>query len=314
MTNLEYNEILKAFNITEPIATTISENPLRKNEDIYIYDGLAIFYDGQNRVKVKGKISLQLAKIIFETVKTQNCSIRLGREQEENFISEKTGCFDELAIDQQYLDREKEILDQEESLGLSVNQVNFLKHQAYQEMTKRTDSTKFLTEISVSTKEELVLLLNIIINRKTQKTKNVIPIINLNCLEKVIKEKEKQELPSADNQEMKKILTQFDQSAFPLSKEDDLSKIRKLLKTADMTFEAPDSKNIQKLSKKIHFHLMSKETGSNIGFVQDQNFSSYYININENNTALYDIMHYIKSSGKPEEKIEETITIHSWRD
>ena len=152
MTKLEFEEVLKATDIYNPVATT--EGRYNSEEDIHCWNNMALYFSGSNYTIINGKIPLEVANMIYEKYPDNQFGITIdGGNIDCNPA--------DFATDDKL---EKELLDYEEQRF----DYHIISDQEYEEKCEKAEKDfanrkgvdgKYLKSYQIDTKEGLLIFI-----------------------------------------------------------------------------------------------------------------------------------------------------------
>ncbi len=146
MNRLEFNEVMKAVDINNPLSTTTGR--YGSTEEVHYWGNLAIWFGGSYYTVVNGKIPYEVAKIIYEKYPGNPYEIRVDG-----------GCVDwvpiNYAVDEKY---EKEIKELVDNYGFSKEYLTKCAY-AYRNLKRRKDDSKYIKTYHIDSKEGLLIFL-----------------------------------------------------------------------------------------------------------------------------------------------------------
>ncbi len=152
MHRIEFKETLKAFKIANPILDI--KGNLGIDEEVHIWQNIALYYSGSSYVVIKGKIPLEVAQIIYEKYPNNSYGIHINGE-------EKSSNPRFYAIDEKFA---REIAEIEQTINPITNNphskellVKIKKAQA--KLQERNDNKKYIKTYHIDSLEGLVIFI-----------------------------------------------------------------------------------------------------------------------------------------------------------
>ena len=155
MTNNEFNEVVNALNVYNPIR-------IENNREIHEWNNLEISFCGNFFTIINGKIPLEVAKKIYNN-KYNKFHIRAN-----GMINNPNP--NDIAVDDIYLNYLNKLYNRE----LSINQYHKRGKNANKELKRRPDDNKYITSYHIDTKEGFIIFIDemttYIDNKESNKT------------------------------------------------------------------------------------------------------------------------------------------------
>lgn len=146
MNRLEFNEIMKAVGINNPLSTTTGR--YGSNEEVHYWNNLAIWFGGSYYTIVHGIIPLEVANIIYQKYPNNPYNIRVDG-----------GCKDWLPIEHATDEKYKKDIQEYIEQNLSADQYLAKCKNARRNFRRRDNDNKYLTTYHIDSKEGLLIFL-----------------------------------------------------------------------------------------------------------------------------------------------------------
>ena len=331
MNRLEFNEIMKAVGINNPLSTTTGR--YGSCEDVHYWNNLAINFGGSYYTIVTGKIPLEVANIIYEKYPNNPFQIRVDG-----------GCDDWVPFDhatdekyekdiQEYID---EHLDLDEYLAKCKN--------ARRNLRRRNNDNKYITTYHIDTKEGLLIFLNEMKDYHLRKNNmpetevikydEIIAKVSFEILKKVNPsisaydwmqddEENKDNYNSSVERDSKTKLGQmfrnavldFDKAVNPFTNDDaELDEISNYLKKVKINANSYNSEDGKYRQSCCHLEISDSNTGNSTTYYRNPAGFSFQLKYKLGNNQYLNVLHYFSTTGNYESDKGEVIAINYFGD
>lgn len=327
MNRLEFNEVMKAVGINNPLSTTNGSNGT--SEQVHYWQNIAIYFGGSYYAVIKGKVPLEVANIIYEKYPNNPYKIRVDG-----------GCSDWIPIkhatDEKLEQDIRKYIDQ----NLSENEYKT----ARRNYLRRTNKNKYVPTYHIDTKEGLVILLTEMKDyfaRKQRKRETevqrfdeLMATINAEILKKVKPSISAYEWMQADEEnneifsqtvssgtktsfgkEFRKAIDEFDKVVNPFINEDiELDEIGNYLQKVNISANTYDSVDLKTRKDCCEVVITDLETQNKVLYHRNPDGFSYQLQYTLEKNRYLVVSHYYSTAGSDENDKGEVITIDYYGD
>lgn len=326
MNRLEFNEVLKAVGINNPLVNTTGR--YGTSEEVHFWQNIAIYFGGSYYTVIRGKVPLEVANIIYKKYPNNPYQIRIDG-----------GCIDyvpiEHATDDQY---EKEIQEHIEE-NLSSDEYTARCKKSHKNMLRRKDEKKYIQTYHIDTKEGLIIFLTemkdyyarkkglretevkrydeILIAVTTEVLNKINPCITtydwmgadkefgesfLNTIEK--------ENNTSFGHDFRELIDEFDRTINPYINENiELDSIDNYLQRVNIFVNKYREKNGKYRNNCCSITIQDKDSENEVNYYRDPSGFSYQLLYNLGPSEELMVCHYFKDIGMEESDIGEHICI-----
>lgn len=327
MNRLEFNEVMKAVGINNPLSTTNGSNGT--SEQVHYWQNIAIYFGGSYYAVIKGKVPLEVANIIYEKYPNNPYKIRVDG-----------GCSDWIPIkhatDEKLEQDIRKYIDQ----NLSENEYKT----ARRNYLRRTNKNKYVPTYHIDTKEGLVILLTEmkdyfarkkrIRETEVQRFDELMVTINAEILKKVKPSISAYEWMQADEEnneifsqtvssgtktsfgkEFRKAIDEFDKVVNPFINEDiELDEIGNYLQKVNISANTYDSVDLKTRKDCCEVVITDLETQNKVLYRRNPDGFLYQLQYTFEKNRYLVVSHYYSTAGSDENDKGEVITIDYYGD
>lgn len=331
MNRLEFNEVMKAVGINNPLSTT--NGRYGTSEQVHYCQNIAIHFGGSYYAVIKGKVPLEVANIIYEKYPNNPYEIRVDG-----------GCSDwqpsEHATDDKYERNIQEYIE----LHLGADEYLEKCRNARRNFLRRTNENKYVDTYHIDTKEGLVILLTEmkdyfarkqgIRETEVQRFDELMATINAEILKKVKPSISAYEWMQADEEnneifsqtvssgtktsfgkEFRKAIDEFDKVVNPFINEDiELDEIGNYLQKVNISANTYDSVDGKRRKGSCQVHITDLETKNKVSYYRSPNGFSYQLQYTLEENQYLTVLHYYSTTGNDENDKGEVIAIDYFGD
>lgn len=332
MNRLEFNEVMKAVGVNNPLSTT--EGRYGTREEVHYWNNLEIWFGGSYYTVVHGRIPLEVANIIYEKYPGNPYDIRVDG-----------GCKDwnpiDWATDEKY---EKDIQKYvEEHLGTD-EYLSKCKNAERNFKRRKNIDDKYLKTYHIDSKEGLLIFLtemkdyflrkNNLPETEVKKYDELIAKVNSEVLKKVNPaisafdwmqgDEENKDNYNASverdkgteiGQMFRKALLDFDKAVNPFLDDsiefDDISNYLEKIKISGVTYNYKDEKYRNGCCR---LELSNPETGNSTTYYREPDGFSFQLMYKLGDNQYLNVLHYFSTSGNYESDKGEVISINYFGD
>ena len=327
MNRLEFNEVMKAVGINNPLSTTNGSNGT--SEQVHYWQNIAIYFGGSYYAVIKGKVPLEVANIIYEKYPNNPYKIRVDG-----------GCSDWIPIkhatDEKLEQDIRKYIDQ----NLSENEYKT----ARRNFLRRKNKNKYVCTYHIDTKEGLVILLTEmkdyfarkkrIRETEVQRFDELMVTINAEILKKVKPSISTYEWMQADEEnneifsqtvssgtktsfgkEFRKAIDEFDKVVNPFINEDiELDEIGNYLQKVNISANTYDSVDLKTRKDCCEVVITDLETQNKVLYRRNPDGFLYQLQYTFEKNRYLVVSHYYSTAGSDENDKGEVITIDYYGD
>lgn len=326
MNRLEFNEVMAAAGINNPLSTT--NGKYGTSEQVHYWQNIAIHFSGSNYAIIKGKVPLEVANIIYKKYPNNPYGIRVDGGYPDWIPSEH-------ATDDKYKRNMQEYIE----LNLDPDEYIAKYRNAVKELSRRTNENKYVGTYHIDTKEGLVILLTEmkdyfarkqgIKETEVQRFEELMATINSEILKKVKPsistynwmeaDKENREIffqtvssgsKTSFGKEFRKAIDEFDKAVNPfINEEVELDDVINYLQKVNISANIYDSVDGKRRKDCCQVHITDLETKNKVSYYRSPNGFSYQLNyiLGENQYLI--VLHYYSITENDENDTGEVIAV-----
>lgn len=331
MNRLEFNEVMKAVGIDNPLLTTTGR--YGSDEKVHFWQNVAINFGGSYYTVIHGKIPLEVANIIYEKYPNNPYAIRVDG-----------GCDDwkpnEHATDDQY---KKEIQEHIEC-HLDANEYLEKCKKSRRNMLRRKAENKYIDTYHIDTKEGLIILLTELKDyyarkqnlpaTEAQRFEELNSTVSTEILKKVNPAISTYEWMNADEKNKKSFfetvlkgnstsfgkmfrqaLDGFDRTVNPYINSDiELDNVEGYLKKVNIKANTYDSVNGQYRQNCCEVEIIDIDSKNKVCYYRGPDSFSYQLHYVLGEKQYLTVLHYYSTSGENENEKGEEVYITYYGD
>ena len=331
MNRLEFNEIINAVGINNPLSTTTGR--YGSSEDVHYWNNLAIHFGGSYYTIVNGQIPLEVANIIYEKYPNNPFQIRVDG-----------GCDDWIPFDHATNEKYEKDIQEYINQHLSADEYLAKCKNARRNLRRRNNDNKYIKTYHIDTKEGLLILLSEIKDyylrkgnlpeTEVKKYDEIITKVSSEILKKVnpsisaydwmqYDEENKDNYNSSVERDSKTKLGQmfrdaildFDKAVNPFTSDDvELDEIGNYLKRVKINANSYSSVDGKYRKGCCHLEISDLNTGNSTTYYRSPDGFSFQLMYKLGDNQYLNVLHYFSTSGNYESDKGEVIAINYFGD
>lgn len=322
MNRLEFNEVMRAVEINNPLSTTIGR--YGTIEKVHYWQNIAIHFGGSYYTIISGKFPLEVANIIYEKYPSNPYEIRVNGGSNAWNPNEH-------ATDDIYKKELQEYIEQE----LDVDEYSAKCRKAHENLLCRTNENKYIDTYHIDTKEGLVILLlemkdyfarkQGLAETEVQRFNEIMATINSEILKKVnpsISAYEWMKVDSKNSEsffetiengkktsfgkEFRNAIDKFDKVVNPfINEEIDLDEAINYLSKVNISANRYNSERGMRRKNCCQVHITEISSKNKVSYYRSPDGFSYQLLYTFGEEQYLSVLHYYSTSGEKKDRGEE---------
>lgn len=331
MNRIEFNEVMKAVGINNPLSTT--NGRYGTSEQVHYWQNMAINFGGSYYAIIHGKIPFEVANIIYEKYPGNPYEIRIDG-----------GCSDYIPSEHVTDDKYKRDIQEYAEQDLDPKEFIAKCRNARRNLSRRKTENKYIDTYHIDTKEGLVILLTEMKDyyarthglpeTEVQRFNEVMATINSEILKKVEPSIPTNEWMKGDEEnkeiffetiskgtrtsfgkEFREAIDNFDKVVNPFINENvELEEVGNYIQKVNISANTYDREDGKYRKKCCQVHITDLETQNKVSYYRSPDGFSYQLKMKLDEEQYLMVLHYYSNTGNDENDKGEVIAVEYFGD